>query len=72
MKFTTDNIFMEFPNIVTTAQLQKMLGVGRSTALKLLGSGEIRSIRIGNKYKIPKLNVIEYLNGKELSNGTEK
>lgn len=72
MKFTTDNIFMEFPNIVTTAQLQKMLGVGRNTALKLLGSGEIRSIRIGNKYKIPKLNVIEYLNGKELSNGTEK
>lgn len=71
MKFTTDNIFMEYPSIVTTSQVQVMLGVGRNKALELLKSGEIKSIKIGKKYRIPKLYVIEYLNGKELSNGSE-
>lgn len=71
MKFTTDNIFMEYPSIVTTSQVQVMLGVGRNKALELLKSGEIKSIKIGKKYRIPKLYVIEYLNGKEQSNGSE-
>lgn len=71
MKFTTDNIFTECPSIVTTMQLQEMLGIGRNKALKLLSSGEIKSIKIGKKYRIPKLYVIEYLNEKELSNGSE-
>lgn len=61
---TSQNIFTEYPNIVTTAQLQEMLGTGRNTVLKLLGDGEIKSVRIGNKYRIPKLYVIEYLNRK--------
>lgn len=62
---TAENIFTEYPNIVTREQLQKMLGIGRSTALKLLSSGEIKSVRVGKTYKIPKLYVIEYLNKEE-------
>lgn len=72
MALTTENIFKDYPNIVDTAQLQEMLNVGRNTALKLLGSGEIKSIRIGNKYKIPKVYVIEYLNKEEALNESEK
>ncbi len=68
MMLTSQNIFTEYPNIVTTAQLQEMLGTGRNTVLKLLGDGEIKSVRIGNKYRIPKLYVIEYLNRKEEEN----
>lgn len=56
------NIFENYPNIVDTKQLQEMLGAGRNTVLKLLGSGDIKSIRIGKNYKIPKIYVIEYLN----------
>ena len=59
---TTQNIFTQYPNVVNTAQLQEMLGIGRNTALKLLNSGEIRSVRVGKNYKIPKVYVIEYLN----------
>ena len=59
---TPQNIFTQYPNIVTTAQLQEMLGIGRNTALKLLSRGEIKSVKIGKNYKIPKVYVIEYLN----------
>lgn len=59
---TTENMFTEYPNIVDTKQLQEMLGAGRNTVLKLLGSGDIKSIRIGKNYKIPKVYVIDYLN----------
>lgn len=72
MALTTENIFKDYPNIVDTSQLQEMLRVGRNTALSLLGSGEIKSIRIGNKYKIPKVYVIEYLNKEEALNESEK
>ena len=59
---TPENIFTKYPNILTTKQLQKMLHIGRSTALNLLHSGEIKSIKIGRCYKITKVYVIEYLN----------
>lgn len=59
---TQENIFTQYPNIVTTSQMQEMLGIGRNTALKLLSSGEIKSIKIGRNYKIPKVYIIEYLN----------
>ncbi len=59
---TQENIFTQYPNVVTTSQMQEMLGIGRNTALKLLSSGEIKSIKIGRSYKIPKVYVIEYLN----------
>lgn len=59
---TAENVFLEYPNILTTLQLQKMLGIGRNTALRLLKSGEIKSIKIGRNYKIPKVYVIDYLN----------
>lgn len=59
---TPENIFTQYPDILTTSQLQEMLGIGRNTALKLLSSGKIKSIRIGKNYKIPKLYVIEYAN----------
>lgn len=62
---TTENIFTEYPNIVTSEQLQEMIGVGRTKALKLLGSGEIKSVKIGNAYRIPKIYVIDYLNERE-------
>lgn len=64
MPFTVENIFTEYPNIVERGDLEKMLNIGRNTTLKLLKSGEIKSIKIGNAYKIPKVYVIDYLNAK--------
>ena len=48
--------------IVSTKQMQEMLGIGKNTAYKLLESNMIKSIRIGRTHKIPKENIIAYLN----------
>ncbi|MFQ8957702.1 MAG: helix-turn-helix domain-containing protein [Eubacterium sp.] len=52
-------MFDEYPDILTVS-IQRALGIGRNTAYKLLKSKQIKSIRIGNKYKIPKRCLIAY------------
>ncbi|GFI61085.1 hypothetical protein IMSAG049_00238 [Clostridiales bacterium] len=57
-------MFSDYPDVVTPEQLQKMLGgIGKSTAYKLLRAGEIEAVKIGRKYLIPKICVVEYLCG---------
>ena len=51
-------MFAEYPDIVTVKDLQAMLGISRHAAYDLLGEGEISCIRLGNAYKIPKINVV--------------
>lgn len=54
--------FKEYPDIVSIKDLMSMLKIGRNTAYYLIHSGAIKSIRIGNIHKIPKINVINYIN----------
>ena len=54
-------MFPDFPDIVTVAQLQEMLGVSRHLAYDLINDGSIRGLKIGNSFKIPKVSVIEYV-----------
>jgi excisionase family DNA binding protein len=54
-------MFKQYPDVVSVTQLQKMLGVGRNTAYGLLKENKIQSIRIGRVHKIPKRNIIKYL-----------
>ena len=57
-------MFTEYPDVVDVEQLRKMLGgISRKLAYRLLTSGELRCVRIGRSYRIPKLCVIEYLTG---------
>ena len=56
-------MFPEYPDIITTAQLQEMLGISRRLAYQLINDGSIPGILIGNTYKIPKANVINYFMG---------
>lgn len=54
--------FREYPDVVDVDDLCKMLGgISRKLAYRLLTDQEIRSVRIGRSYKIPKICVIEYL-----------
>ena len=57
-----NNMFREYPDVVEVRDLQKMLSAGRNSILGLLSSGTIQSFRIGNRYKIPKTSVINYIN----------
>lgn len=54
-------MFPDFPDIVSVSQLQEMLGVSRHLAYDLINDGSIRGLKIGNAFKIPKVNVIEYV-----------
>jgi len=56
-----DNLFSEYPDVVTVKQLTKMLNIGRNAAYSLLKSGDIKTIRLGKRYIIPKKSVIEYV-----------
>ena len=54
-------MFRHYPDALTPAQVQEMLGVGRRMAYGLLRRGEIQSVRMGRLYRIPKVAVIDYL-----------
>ena len=55
-------MFTDYPDIVEVKDLQKMLSIGRNSALNLLNKQIIKNFRIGNRYKIPKENIISYVN----------
>lgn len=67
MKPQTQTMFSEYPDVVEVADLRRMLGgISKRLAYKLLSEQEIRNVRIGRAYKIPKVCVIEYLMGEEM------
>ena len=60
-------MFTEYPDVVEVDDLRKMLGgISKKLAYRLLAEQEIRSVRVGRTYKIPKLCIIEYLLGEEM------
>lgn len=54
-------LFQEYPDVVSVPQLCKMLGVCKGNAYQLLHSGQIKYLRVGQVYRIPKLCVIDFL-----------
>ena len=55
-------LFTEYPDVVNVEQMCVMLGgICDKTAYRLLKSGEIKSFIVGRHYRIPKLNILEYL-----------
>ena len=56
-----NEMFKNYPDVVSVEQLQEMLQIGQVLAYKLVKSGEIQARKVGREYKIPKKNVIEYL-----------
>ena len=51
----------KYPDVLNVKQLCEVLGIGKNTAYKLLKSGEIKSVKIGHVYKIPKKYVKQYI-----------
>ncbi|MGN0748133.1 MAG: helix-turn-helix domain-containing protein [Christensenellales bacterium] len=62
MNLNTQNIFINFADVVKVKDLQKMLGIGRNLAYELIATNKIKSIKSGNLILIPKQNIIDYLN----------
>lgn len=55
------NPFENLPDILTIADLQIALRIGRSTAYKLIQDNQIPSFRIGKSIKVYKRSLVEYV-----------
>lgn len=50
-----------YDDILTFKELKEVLKIGKNKCYELLNQNVIPSLRIGNAYRIPKINVINYL-----------
>lgn len=48
-------------DILTLKELQKLLHIGKNTALRLVQSGEIEAFRVGKQWRIVREDIIRYL-----------
>lgn len=62
------NVFKDYKDIVNIKDLQKMLGIGRNLAYKLIRENKIEHLKINNRIFIPKQNVIKFLFESEVPN----
>ena len=63
-----NNIFADYKDVVNIKDLQKMLGIGRNLAYKLINENKIEHLKINNRIFIPKQNVIKFLFESEMKN----
>jgi len=54
-------MFQEYPDVLSVADLCRMLNIGKSTTYALLRNNVILHVRVGRKYIIPKTSVIGFL-----------
>ena len=54
-------MFEDYPDILSTYCLQKILGLSKNSILDLLKTKQIKHFRKGRKYLIPKKCVIDYV-----------
>ena len=54
-------MFESYPDVITVAELAKMLNVGRNTAYELVRCGAVHNIKVGRQIRIPKQAVLDYL-----------
>ena len=53
--------YTNMPDVLTVADLQHVLQIGRSTAYQLIQTNQLKYIRIGRSIRIPKAFVREFL-----------
>jgi len=59
--YVTREMFQSYPDVLNVKDVMKMLDIGRNKTLELLKTSKIKSVIVGNKYRIPKINVINFL-----------
>ena len=54
-------MFHDYPDVLSIEDLQIALNIGRSTAYRLIRSGDIRHLRIGKNIRVPRRYLMEYI-----------
>jgi excisionase family DNA binding protein len=57
---------MSFPELLTVAETAKLLRVSRMTVYRLVHSGELPAIQIGQGFRIPEQSLHDYIQGSEV------
>jgi excisionase family DNA binding protein len=55
--------FDDLPDVLTPAEVQSFLRLGRNATYELLKNGTLRSVRLGQKYLVPRQALRELLDG---------
>ena len=55
------DVLKEYNDVLVPEDVQKILHTGRNTVYNYLADGTIKSIKVGGKYRIPKLYLLEYM-----------
>ena len=71
-KMNISDMFSNYPDLFTTDDLQKALGIGRTMTYRLIKNGAIEHLRIGKNIKIPKRFVVDFIIGTCYNNGSGK
>ena len=62
MKYTT---YEQLPLVLSIDQLTEVLEIGKNCAYDLVRCGQIQSIRVGNKIRIPKESVASFIHSSQ-------
>ena len=54
-------MYEQIPEILTLKECCELLKVGKNTMLNLLHTMQIEGFRIGNRWRIPKESVVEFI-----------
>lgn len=57
----SEGILSGYNDVLLPEDVQKILQTGRNTVYTYLAERKIKSIRIGGKYRIPKLYLMEFM-----------
>ena len=54
-------MFTEYDEILSIEEVMEILHIGKNSVYSLLKSNEIRNIRVGKRYIVPKQSVINFI-----------
>lgn len=52
----------EYPDILTTEDVRNLLKVSKHTVYKLIQTGELKARKVAQHYRIPKVELINFIN----------
>ena len=62
MENTPSSFYLyNLPDVLTVAQMQSVLHIGRKAAYDLIHSGSVKHLKIGKSIRIPKIFLLEYM-----------
>ena len=53
----------ELPLVLRVEDLTDVLSIGLNSAYDLVRSGQLRSVKVGNQYRIPRDALVEFISG---------